>query len=122
MIVEALPESPFSFFSLPIKLYGVMAEFTRESFEHLKRLSRMDCSPEEGQEVLESLQKVLNYVAQLEEVDTEGVAPCNYVLREMLKNQMRPDEGVDLLPRDRFLANAPDQIGGMVRVPPVMKP
>jgi Asp-tRNA(Asn)/Glu-tRNA(Gln) amidotransferase C subunit len=39
----------------------------------------------------------------------------------MLKDQMREDEIKDLLPRDQFLAGAPDQIGGMVRVPPVMK-
>jgi aspartyl-tRNA(Asn)/glutamyl-tRNA(Gln) amidotransferase subunit C len=64
---------------------------------------------------------VLGYIEQLNEVDTEGVPSCNYVLRSMLKNQMREDEVADLLPREQFLAQAPDQIGGLVRVPPIMK-
>ena len=60
-------------------------------------------------------------MAQLNEVDTTGVEPCNYVLKSMLKNLMREDSVGELLPRERFLSNAPDQIGGMVRTPPVLK-
>ena len=71
--------------------------------------------------MFESIQKVLGYVEQLKEVDTEGVASCNFVLRSMLKNQMRDDEVKELLSREQFLGNAPDQIGGMIRVPSVMK-
>ncbi len=95
--------------------------FDHKEFDHLQKLCRLKCSPEEEEGLLHSLQKVLGYVDQLNEVDTEGVPPCNYVLRAMLKNQMREDEISDILPREQFLAQAPDQIGGMVRVPPIMK-
>lgn len=98
-----------------------MSKFTRNEFEHLKKLCRIECTPEEESEILHSLQRVLTYVEQLKEVDTEGVASCNYVLRSMLRNKMREDEVKDLLSRDQFLDNVPDHIGGMVRVPPVMK-
>lgn len=95
--------------------------FNRKDFDHLRKLCRIECPPEEEEKLLSSLQNVLGYIEQLNEVDTEGVLSCNYVLRSLLKNQMREDEIKDLLPREQFLAQAPDQIGGMVRVPPIMK-
>ncbi len=93
----------------------------RQEFDHLKKLCRIDCSAEEEAEVLNSLQKVIAYFEEIKAVDTEGVQSCNYVLQAMLKNQMRPDQCTDVLSRDRFLGNTSDQIGGMVRVPPVLK-
>jgi aspartyl-tRNA(Asn)/glutamyl-tRNA(Gln) amidotransferase subunit C len=95
--------------------------FDRKDFEYLRKLCRLQCSDEEEAELISSLQKIFDFIEQLKEIDTEGVLSCNYVLRSMLKDQMREDEIKDLLPRDQFLAGAPDQIGGMVRVPPVMK-
>jgi len=99
-----------------------MANFDSQTLEHLKKLCRIDCTEEENREILNSLGRILEYVVQLNEVPTEDTASCRYVLRGMLKNQMREDEVKDLLPRDQFLSNAPDQIGGMIRVPPVLKP
>lgn len=96
-------------------------KFDHQTLEHLKKLCRLECTPEEDEDLLKSLTRVLNYVEQLNEIDTERVKPCRYVLRGMLKNQMREDAVKDLLPRDQFLSNASDQIGGMVRVPPVLK-
>ena len=98
-----------------------MAEFTQDTLNHLKKLCRIDCTEEEEKDILASLSRVLEYVEQLGAVDTKGVRPCNYVLKAMLKNRMRPDVVGELLPRNEFLANAPDQIGGMIRVPPVLK-
>lgn len=99
-----------------------MPHFDHQTLQHLKKLCRIDCSEEEEKDLLHSLNRVLEYVTQLKEVDTEGVPTCTYVLRSMLKNRMREDITTDLLPREQFLANAPDQIGGMIRVPPVLKP
>jgi aspartyl-tRNA(Asn)/glutamyl-tRNA(Gln) amidotransferase subunit C len=95
--------------------------FDHREFEHLQKLCRLECTPEEEEEIIRSLQNILGYIEQLKEVDTEGVPSCNYVLRSMLKNEMREDEVSGLLPREQFLAQAPDQIGGMVRVPSIMK-
>ncbi len=99
-----------------------MADFDHQTLESLKKLCRIECTEEENREIQGNLARVLEYVAQLNEVNTEGTKTCRYVLRGMLRNQMREDEVKDLLPREQFLANAPDQIGGMIRVPPVLKP
>lgn len=99
-----------------------MANFDHQTLEHLKKLCRIECTEEESGEILSSLSRVLEYVEQLKEVNTDNTKTCRYVLRGMMKNRMREDEIKDLLPRDQFLGNAPDQIGGMIRVPPVLKP
>lgn len=98
-----------------------MAHFDTQDLEHLKKLCRLDCTPEEDADILSSLNKVLDYMEQLNTVDTEGVRTCRYVLRSLMKQQLREDEVKDLLSREQFLSNAPDQIGGMIRVPPVLK-
>lgn len=95
--------------------------FNDQTLAHLKRLCKLECSPEEDQNILDSLTRILDYIAQIDEVEADHVKPCRYVLQGMMKNQMRDDEAKDLLSREQFLANAPDQIGGMIRVPPVMK-
>ena len=98
-----------------------MANFDHQTLEHLKKLCRIECTEEENQDILDSLTRVLEYVAQLSEVNTEGTRSCRYVLRGMNHNRMREDKVADLLAREQFLANAPDQIGGMIRVPPILK-
>lgn len=99
-----------------------MANFDHQALEHLKKLCKIECTPEENEDILSNLSHFLNYVEQLKELNTENTKTCRYVLRGMLKSRLREDGIADLLPREEFLANAPDQIGGMIRVPPVLKP
>ena len=98
-----------------------MANFNEQDFEKLTKLCRIACSDEERKKLLHSLQNILAYVDQLKEIDTEGVAPCSHVM-ETMANVMREDRVGELLSRELFLANAPAHTGGMVRVPPVLKP
>ena len=97
-----------------------MTKWNKETIQELTRLCRIECTEEEQDLLLNDLQKIFAYVEQLQEVETEGVAPCYHVLGH-LSNVMREDEIGQVLNRDDFLANAPSQIGGMVRVPPVLK-
>jgi aspartyl-tRNA(Asn)/glutamyl-tRNA(Gln) amidotransferase subunit C len=98
-----------------------MTQFDEKEFQHLQKLCRLNCTPEEAQRVHRSIQDVLEYLKQLEKVDTRGVSPCGYVLRSEVQDSMRSDEGKDLLPREEFLREVPEQTGGMVRTPPVLK-
>lgn len=89
-------------------------------FNKLSRLCRISCTEEEKRKFSRSIEDILTYVEQLQEVDTEGVPPCLTVL-ETLTAQLREDVPEEPLSRDLFLANAPSHVGGMVRVPPVFK-
>ena len=97
-----------------------MAELNDQSIKNLIKLSRIDCTEEEQASLLKDLRKILAYVEQLAEVNTTNVKPCYQVLEEMF-NVSREDIVGDILPRASFLANAPSQVSGMIRVPPVLK-
>jgi aspartyl-tRNA(Asn)/glutamyl-tRNA(Gln) amidotransferase subunit C len=86
----------------------------------LAKLSRIALTADESQSIKKDLAKILKYVDELKEVDVEGITPCNHVI-EGVTNVMRDDEVSETMPRETLLANAPDQIGGMIRVPPVMR-
>jgi aspartyl-tRNA(Asn)/glutamyl-tRNA(Gln) amidotransferase subunit C len=97
-----------------------MSKLTKESIKNLVKLSRIDCSEEEQDGLLRDLEKILSLFEQLQAIDTENVPPCNQVI-EGMANVMRDDVIGAVMPREIFLANAPSQIGGMIRVPPVIK-
>ena len=84
------------------------------------KLSRIECSEEEQEALLRDLEKILVLFEELNEINTENVSPCNQVL-EGMANVMREDSVGNILTREDFLSNAPSQVGGLVRVPPVMK-
>lgn len=88
---------------------------------NLKRLCRIECSAEEELSFRKSLDRILGYINQLQEVDTQNVTTCSYPLKEVFAQPLREDEPGELLSREAFLANAPDHVGGMIRVPPVLE-
>lgn len=97
-----------------------MAQLDKKSIKSLTQLSRIKCTEEEEDALLKDLQKIVTYVEQLAEVDTTDVLPCAHILEDM-SNVFREDAIGECLPREVFLANAPSQVGGLVKVPPVIK-
>lgn len=97
-----------------------MAKLTKESIKNLVKLSRIECSEKEQDALLSDLEKILALFEQLEEINTDDIPPCNQVI-EGMANVMRDDVIDEIMPREAFLSNAPSQIGGMIRVPPVIK-
>jgi aspartyl-tRNA(Asn)/glutamyl-tRNA(Gln) amidotransferase subunit C len=53
------------------------------------------------------LRAIVDYVDQLQQIDTEGVEPLAHALA--VSNVFRDDELVPSLPVDEALANAPDR-------------
>lgn len=97
-----------------------MAKIDKKTIKSLTELSRISCTEAEQEALLADLQKIISYIEQLNEIETTNVAPCNHVLSGM-SNVFREDITGETLPRELFLENAPSQIGGMIRVPPVIK-
>lgn len=96
-----------------------MTALTKETVHKLAALCRIACSDEEAEALLKDLQSILSHVASLQEVDTEGVPPCDHVIAHM-QNVFREDRIAPSLSKDTFLNNAPDQVDGMLRVPPIL--
>lgn len=97
-----------------------MTHFNEQDLLKLMKLSKIDCSEAEKSRFLSSLSRVVGYIEQLSELNTEGVPPCNHIL-ESMSSMMREDEIGQTLDRETFLANCPAHIGGMIRVPPIIK-
>ena len=109
-----------SFYIVLHYLKILMEEIDQNAIDKLIKLSRIECTEEEKKSLQSELSNILNYVAELDQVDVSGIEPCYRVLAT-LKNVMRDDAIGETLPRELFLANAPSHVGGLVRVPPVMK-
>lgn len=97
-----------------------MSKLDKNTIKNLTVLSRIACSDEEQEKLLQDLAGILDYVELLKEVDTENVPPCNQVLPDLI-NVMREDHVGKTLPREKFLSNAPEHVGGLVRVPTIIK-
>lgn len=97
-----------------------MAQLDKNTLKTLTQLSRIDCTEDEQEALLNDLKKILHYIELLNEIDTTHVPPCHNVLDDVA-NVMREDVIGNVMPREVFLANAPAHVGGMIRVPPVIK-
>lgn len=99
-----------------------MSKISYEVLKKLQVLCRIKCTPEEEKDLQAALEKILSYMEQLNEIDTENIPPCNNVLEKMHKNILRKDEVgcKELISRDAFLEDAPEKIAGMVKIPPVI--
>lgn len=97
-----------------------MKDFDKEQLKALQKLCRIRLEPNEEERFTANLQHILNMIESLKEVDTKGIEPCSRVIENMTA-PLRDDEPERLIPREEFLKGAPDQIGGMIKVPKVMK-
>jgi aspartyl-tRNA(Asn)/glutamyl-tRNA(Gln) amidotransferase subunit C len=84
----------------------------------VSHLARLEFVPDELALFTEQLSKVVDYVNQLQAVNTEGVEPLSHPLP--IQNVFRPDEVQPSLPVDAALANAPKRQGDFYAVPAVM--
>jgi|UniRef100_A0A7C5ENK5 aspartyl-tRNA(Asn)/glutamyl-tRNA(Gln) amidotransferase subunit C len=91
---------------------------SRDEVLHVARLARLTLKEEEVDLFTRQLNDILSYMAQLREVDTEGVPPMAHALTAF--NVFREDEVTPGLPREAALANAPDREEGGFVVPRVI--
>ncbi len=82
-------------------------------------LARLELSPAELQTLTPQLSAILDYVRQLQEVNTDGVEPMAHALE--VHNVFRADEPAPSLPVGEALANAPDRRGDFYAVPAVLE-
>ena len=84
----------------------------------LEQLARLQLSDTERSAIQGDLNRILEMVEKLEELDTEGVDPLTYVNEDV--NVYREDAVRGQIDREAALKNAPDQDGAYFRVPKVI--
>jgi aspartyl-tRNA(Asn)/glutamyl-tRNA(Gln) amidotransferase subunit C len=85
---------------------------------HVAKLARLAIPEEQLPRFTEQLESILEYVAQLKEVDVSAVEPMAHAVR--LTNVLREDVVQPALPTEVVLRNAPDTDGPFFKVPKVI--
>ena len=91
---------------------------TRDDVEKVALLARLQLDDEETALMTEQLGRIVEYIEQLNELDTSDVTPMAHAIE--LSNVFAPDQLAPSLPRDEALANAPKRDDECYRVPAVM--
>jgi aspartyl-tRNA(Asn)/glutamyl-tRNA(Gln) amidotransferase subunit C len=102
---------------------------SEQDVERVAELANLELTSSEKAGMLRDLNSVLDYFAQLNELDTTSVPPMAQVADLLAEGKepqaaamhLRPDEVAPSLSRERVLAFAPDTDGTFFKVPKVIE-
>lgn len=92
---------------------------TEKDVKYIANLARLQLNPEEVKAFAGDMNKILKYMDQLNEVDTENVKPLEHVIE--LESRLRKDEAKAPLSHEDALKNAPEADSDYFRVPKVIE-
>lgn len=87
--------------------------------DRIAALARLSPDASEREALVNQMSSIIDFVEQLNELDTEDVEPLHHVLD--LHSVMRDDVVAGSLPVDEALRNAPQRKGDYFVVPKVIK-
>lgn len=96
-----------------------MSSLDKDTVKNIAFLSRIEVADEKLEPIAQDLTKILDWVEQLSEVDTDGVEPMTSVAAQTL--HWRKDEVTSGDQPDLVLKNAPDQDDHSFLVPKVVE-
>ena len=89
-------------------------KITRTEVEHVSRLARLALSDAELDSLTGEMDAILDYVEQLNALDTAGIVPTAHAVP--MENAFRPDVVRPGLTTEQALSNAPDATDNAFRV------
>ena len=90
-----------------------------EQVTAIAHLARLGIRDEDIESYARDLSRILDLVAEMNRVDTEGVAPMAHPMDAA--QRLRPDQVTETNQREKFQAIAPDVEAGLYRVPKVIE-
>ncbi len=91
----------------------------KELLHKIAHLARLDFNEQDETKMIDSLNEILDWVEQLNEVDTTGVKALTHMSVEV--NALREDIMLPPLPHEKGLLNAPRKDSDYFRVPKVIE-
>jgi len=88
---------------------------TDEIIDYVSILAKLELSDKEKQAAKNDMSRMLDYIDQLNELDTDGVEPMSHVFP--VNNVFREDVVTNQDNKEQMLANAPKQKDGQYQVP-----
>jgi len=86
-----------------------------ETMEYVGILAKLELKDEEKESARQDMQKMLDYVEKLDELDTDGVEPLSHIFGD--KNVFRDDVVTNGDNKEAMLMNAPKAKEGQYQVP-----
>ena len=86
-----------------------------ETMEYVGILAKLELSKEEQEAAKKDMERMLDYIDKLNELDTSGVEPMSHVFP--VNNVFREDVVTNGDDREEMLANAPQKKDGTYMVP-----
>lgn len=90
-----------------------------EQVRKVAHLARLELEPGEEEQFTTQLNSILEYVEQLNELDTADVPPTTRAIE--VSNISRPDQLEVFGDRESLLSNAPDLEDDFIKVPKIME-
>lgn len=94
-------------------------QITSEMIDRLAHLARLEFSREEKKELMHDLERMIEFVEKLKEVDTTNVQPLLHITDAV--NVLREDEVKQVISKQEALLNAPLTNGDFFITPKVIK-
>jgi aspartyl-tRNA(Asn)/glutamyl-tRNA(Gln) amidotransferase subunit C len=91
---------------------------TLKDVEHVASLARLEFLDDEKKKLMDQLNKILEYMEKLNELDTSNVEPLAHVIP--LTNVFREDAVKPSQPVSEILKNAPSKTDKFFKVPKVI--
>ncbi len=95
-----------------------MSRINRQEVDEIAQLARLSLSESEAAEMERDLERILDYVAALEQLDVEGVEPTAHAIQGV--TPVRADESTEPMDPARAVENAPESAGSAFVVPRVI--
>ena len=95
-----------------------MTKINPSDVRKVAQLARIELSEHQIELYTNQLEKILGYVAQLEQVDTQNVPPTSRAVEVI--NVLRKDTVESANIRDELLEQAPEREGDFYRVPKIL--
>ena len=93
-------------------------KINKEVITKLSGLSRLKFNQEETELISKDLSKMVNFINQLNELETDGIEPLIHMNEEV--NNWREDKLGDVLDQEKALANSPVKDSAYFKLPKVL--
>ena len=93
-------------------------KINKEIITKLSGLSKLKFNEEEAELISEDLSKMVNFINQLNELETDGIEPLIHMNEEV--NNWREDKLGDILNQEKALANSPVKDSTYFKLPKVL--
>jgi len=97
----------------------------KEQVLHLAKLARIQLRDDEIEKLIQDLNKILNYVEKIQELDLENIEPLVNIVEKLplRKDNILSEEEIEELNeiRERIIKNFPQKEGNYLKVPKILE-